>query len=84
LIWDYLALEASPAIADFVIARLFEAINRAAEHPLMYPETPYKGRPRRINVFEYAVFYEPEPDGSIFVLRIIHGRRDVAQLMQKP
>jgi plasmid stabilization system protein ParE len=50
----------------------------------MYPKTLYEGRPRRINVFEYAVFYEPESDGSIFILRVIHGKRDVAQLMQKP
>ena len=80
--WDYLAAEASPEIADFVIARLFEAMNSATEHPLMYQETSYRGRPRRINVFEYAIFYEPHPEGGIFVLRVIHGRRDLAGLLR--
>jgi plasmid stabilization system protein ParE len=79
-IWDYLATEASPEIADFVIARLFEAMVRAAENPLMYPETSFSGRPRRMNVFEYAVFYEPESEGGIFVLRVIHGRRHIEHL----
>ncbi len=81
--WDYLAAEASPEIADFVIARLFEAMNRAAEYPLMYRETSYRGRPRRINVFEYAIFYEPLPEGGVFILRVIHGRRDIARLLRK-
>jgi len=69
-IWDYLAAEASPAIADFVIARLFEALNRAAENPLMYAQTEYGGRPRRINVFEYAIFYEPSPTGMEFLFGV--------------
>lgn len=80
-IWDYLAAEASAEIADFVIARLFEAMHRAADNPLQYRErTEHRGRPRRINVFEYAIFYEPLPEGDgIFVLRVIHGRRDLSR-----
>jgi plasmid stabilization system protein ParE len=51
-IWDYLAEASSPEIADFVIARLYEAMYRAAERPLMHRERPeYIGSPRRINVF---------------------------------
>ncbi len=84
-IWNYLAAEASPAIADFVIARLYEAMNRAAEHPSMYRQTEYRGKPRRINVFEYAVFYEPLSDGNgIRIRRIVHGRRDLARLIGRP
>ena len=84
-IWDYLAAEASPAIADFVIARLFEALNRAAENPLMYAQTEYGGRPRRINVFEYAIFYEPSPTGDgILVWRVLHGKRNLARLIRRP
>lgn len=83
-IWRYLAAEASPAIADFVIAHLYEAMTRAAEHPLMYRRTEYRGRPRRVNVFEYAIFYEPLPDREgIRVRRIIHGRRDIARLIRR-
>ncbi|MDE2110369.1 MAG: type II toxin-antitoxin system RelE/ParE family toxin [Alphaproteobacteria bacterium] len=83
-IWDYLAAEASPEIADFVIARLYEAMNRAAENPSMYRETSFRGRPRRINVFEYAIFYEPLLEGGVFVLPIIHGRGNIARILRKP
>ena len=83
-IWRYLAAEASPEIADFVIARLYEAITSAAEHPLMYRRTEFRGRPRRINVFEYAIFYEPLPNREgIRVRRIIHGRRNIARLIRR-
>jgi len=83
-IWRYLAVEASLEIADFVIARLYEAMARAAEHPLMYRRTEYRGKPRRINVFEYAIFYDPLPDGNgIRVRRIIHGRRNIARLIRR-
>jgi plasmid stabilization system protein ParE len=80
-IWDYLAKEASPEIADFVIARLYQAISMAAENPRLYPQSDFRGRPRRVNVFEYAVFYEPEGETSIFVLRIIHGRRHLPKII---
>ena len=84
-IWEYTATEASPEVADFVIARLFEALSRAAEHPLMYPQTDYRGRPRRINVFDYAMFYEPLPEGDgIRLRRVIHGRRNLAPLLRRP
>ncbi len=56
-------------------------MHRAADNPGLYPErAEYRGHPRRINVFEYAIFYEPLPEGDgIFVLRVIHGRRDLAK-----
>jgi plasmid stabilization system protein ParE len=80
-IWDYLAHEVSAEIADFVIARLFEAMNRAAENPGLYPKSEFRGNPRRINVFEYAVFYESATEHSIFVLRVIHGRRNIGRII---
>src|SRR5689334_16040121 len=81
-IWRYLANEASPAVADFVVARLYEAMTRAAEHPLMYRRTEYRGKPRRINVFEYAIFYDPLPErDGIRVRRVIHGRRNIHRLI---
>lgn len=82
-IWDFLAVDASPEIADFVVARLYEAIGHVAENPNMYQETDYRGRPRRINVFEYAVFYEPLGVKGIFVLRVVHGRRHIEALLGK-
>jgi toxin ParE1/3/4 len=83
-IWNYVAREASPSIADFVIARLFEAMHRAAENPLMYPQSDFRGRPRRVNVFEYAIFYEPlQNQESIRIRRIIHGRRELDRLLRR-
>lgn len=85
-IWDYLWREASPEIADFVIARLYEAMYRAAEAPDLHaPRTEYEGAPRRINLLNYAIFYDPLPDGDgIFVWRIIHGARDLTGLVRRP
>jgi len=85
-IWDYLAQEASPEIADFVLARLYEAMQRAADNPLLYREREeHRGRPRRINVFEYAIFYEPLPEGDgIFIWRVIHGTRDLPRHVRRP
>ena len=83
-IWNYVAREASTAIADFVIARLFEAMHRAAENALLYRQTDYRGRPRRINVFDYAIFYEPLPDNDgIRVRRVLHGHRDLDRILRK-
>jgi plasmid stabilization system protein ParE len=83
-IWDYLANEANPEIADFVIARLVEAMHRTAGNPYLYAErSEYEGHPRRFTVYDYAVFYEPLPDGEgIFVWRVIHGKRDLARHVQ--
>jgi len=61
-IWDYLAREAGVPIADAVAARLFAAMRRAADHPLLYrPRPEFTGAPDRINVSRYAIFYEPLP-----------------------
>jgi plasmid stabilization system protein ParE len=84
-IWDYLAGEASEAIADFVIARLFEAMDRTAEAPFMYRRTEFPGRPRRLNVFDYAIFYEPgDPGEGIVVWRVVHSRRSLSRLIRRP
>jgi plasmid stabilization system protein ParE len=50
----------------------------------MYRRTGYRGRPRRVNVFEYAIFYDPLPQrDGIRILRVIHGRRDIARLIYR-
>jgi plasmid stabilization system protein ParE len=85
-IWDYLARESSPEIADFVIARLYEAMHRAADTPLIYRKrAEHRGAPRRINVFDYAVFFDSLPeDAGIFVWRILHGARELPSLVHRP
>lgn len=85
-IWDYVAREASLEIADFVIARLYEAMYRAAEQPNLYRRRPeYAGKPRRVNVFSYAIFYDDLQDADgIFVWRIVHARRDLPRHVRRP
>ncbi|HEY1632908.1 MAG TPA: type II toxin-antitoxin system RelE/ParE family toxin [Rhizomicrobium sp.] len=84
LIWDRVATEASAEIADFVIARLYETMYRAAERPRIYRKrTEYSGRPRRANVFSYAIFFEIEADGGIYVLRIVHARRNLRRILHR-
>jgi plasmid stabilization system protein ParE len=85
-IWDYLAETASPETADFVIARLYEAMYRAAETPSLHRVRPeHKGGPRRINVFSYAFFFDPLDDGDgIFVWRVLHGARVLDRLVHRP
>ncbi|HVY33922.1 MAG TPA: type II toxin-antitoxin system RelE/ParE family toxin [Caulobacteraceae bacterium] len=85
-IWDYLAREAGLEIADAVLARMFEAMYRAAERPLLHRQRPeYTGSPRQITVFRYAIFYEPLPEeDGIFVWRVVHGARDLPRHIQRP
>ena len=85
-IWDHLAHDASPEVADFVAARLYEAMHRAAENPELHRvRTEYLHHPRRVNVYNYAIFYDPLPEGDgIFVWRVIHGARDLPELVFWP
>ncbi|RJF87480.1 type II toxin-antitoxin system RelE/ParE family toxin [Oleomonas cavernae] len=85
-IWDRLAGQAGPEIADAVLARIFETMYRAADNPFLYRERPeHTGRPRRVNVFRYAIFFEALPDGDgIFVWRVIHGSRDLPRFIFRP
>src|SRR5579859_6924389 len=47
-IWDHLADTASPAIADFMMARLFEGMQRAASNPTFYRQrTEFTGAPHQ-------------------------------------
>lgn len=83
-IYSYLASEASLEIADFVVARLFEAVRRTAACPLSLRERPnYRQHPRRINVFDFAIFYLPLSDEQgIAVVRILHGHQDIPRHLQ--
>jgi toxin ParE1/3/4 len=85
-IWDYLAVEASPEVADRVISRIFDAMRRASKNPLLYRERrEFRDHPRRINVFGYAIFYEPLPaEDGIFIWRVIHSRRDLPNYLGRP
>jgi plasmid stabilization system protein ParE len=73
-------------VADSVIARLIEAIYRAADRPLLYQQRrELRASPRRLNVFRYAIFFEALPEGDgIFVWRVLHGARDLRRVLRRP
>jgi plasmid stabilization system protein ParE len=77
-VWDYLAVESSPEIADIVVARLTKQCIAPPTIPIPTGSAPNFAASPGASMSEYAIFYEPLPEGDgIFVLRIIHGRRDL-------
>ena len=85
-IYQHLAREAGPDVADSVLARISTAIDRAAGRPLAYARRiEYVGAPRRINVFRYAIFFDRlrEEDG-IYIWRIVHDGRDLTREIERP
>ncbi len=89
-IYQHLARQAGLEVADMVLARITEALYRAAERPLAYRRrTELQGAPRRINVFRYAIFFEALAESSgdlgagIYVLRVLHSSRDLRRILRR-
>jgi plasmid stabilization system protein ParE len=86
-IYNHVAAEASLEIAAIVIASLFEGMHRAAANQVALQKPPDLlglGGPHRINVFTYAVLYQPFADGKgIYVLGIVHGRPDIRRRLRQ-
>lgn len=89
-IYRRLAREAGLEIADMVLARITEAMYRAADRPLAYRRrTELQGAPRRINIFRYSIFFEELPESSsdsgrgIYILRVIHSARDIRRILRR-
>jgi plasmid stabilization system protein ParE len=87
-IYQHLAREAGLEIADMVLARITEALYRAAERPLAYRRrTELQGAPRRINVFRYSIFFEEllelsgDLGSGIYILRVLHSARDIRRIL---
>ncbi len=85
-IWNYIATENSPAIADAMLARITGAIEVLAWAPLIgRKRSDLRGSPRSFPVRPYTVIYEPLPEGDgIFVWRIVHGARDLRRVIKRP
>jgi len=84
-IWDYIAQESgSPDIADRQIAAITERFFILAEHPHMgrvRDEDLGPGRRSLAVNRRYIIVYTTDGD-DVFVLRAVHGRRDLRALMQ--
>lgn len=79
-IWSYVGQDSLDA-ADSVVEQITETCQTLAQHPRM-GRLRVELRPvmRSFAVGNYVVFYGPEPDG-IVVFRVLHGARDVSELM---
>lgn len=79
-IWVSIAKD-NPTAADATLAALLAAEEVLAEVPQMgrsRPELP--GQVRSWSVSPYVIFYRPMP-GGVFVVRILHGARDLGETL---
>ena len=76
-IWEYVALK-SPASADKLLRRIYDAFDLLALNPQMGREQ-YHLAPnlRSFSVKPYIIFYEPLPDREgVEIVRVLHERQD--------
>jgi len=79
-IWSYVA-EQNPAAADQLIRRIDAACERLVDVPLMGRARGRRGRGLRSWVVgSYVIFYRPV-GGTVAVVRIIHGARDIQAIL---
>ncbi len=80
---NYIAAD-SPASGEKMVASIFQAIDRLRRFPQSgrsageWNRRPY----REIIEPPYRILYEIQGD-TVFILAVVHGRRDVAQLIAK-
>ena len=76
-IWQFIAKD-SFTHADTWIRHIDARISLIAENPLMGRVRPDLGKNvRSFTVEDYVILYRPESETGLFVLRILHGSRDV-------
>ena len=79
-IWDHVAAESSPDIADALISSIVTACARLADWPFSGRARPdVLPDVRSIPVGQYVVFYRPDP--NVRIVRVVHGRRDLTTAM---
>ena len=85
-IWNYIAAENSPAVADAMLARITGALEVLASAPMIgRTRSDLRGNPRSFPVRPYTVIYEQLPEGDgIFVWRIVHGARNLRRIVKLP
>jgi toxin ParE1/3/4 len=80
-IWTYLATQASPAVADRVLAEMRDALDLLSEMPGMghtradVQDPRYRFWPVRSYVIAYR-----STARTFYVARVVHGRRDFRRL----
>nr|WP_244594199.1 type II toxin-antitoxin system RelE/ParE family toxin [Rhodoblastus sphagnicola] len=80
--WAYVASENSEDIANKLIAKITAVFDRAAQFPMGNPLRPQLGPALRVAFSgSYAIYYLPS-DSEIIVVRVLHGARDLAALIE--
>ena len=83
-IWRYIVIQVNQETADRVDSDLHDAMKALARMPGMghrRPETP--NTPYRFwKVYSYLIAYRVER-GTVIVVRVIHGARDLRKLFRK-
>ena len=80
-IWSYIAENASAEVASGVIAEILEAIDRLREMPGMgHSRSDLLERYRPWRVFQFLIVYRFDAN-RLFVVRIVHGRRDIRRVV---
>jgi toxin ParE1/3/4 len=81
-IHSYLS-ERSPIAADRLLARFSERFEELCEFPFLGPDrSELRASLRGLLMEGYIAFYIVEPD-RIVIVRVLDGRRDIAQEMSK-
>lgn len=82
-IWLSIAVDSERA-AERLVARIEQAEERLAEFPALGPARPeYAPDARSWVVGEYVILYRIEP-GAVAIVRILHGARDIGEVLDEP
>jgi addiction module RelE/StbE family toxin len=83
-LYDWIAKD-SPANAERFIDRLLDSATLLQDQPLMGREVPEAARVdvREVLIEDYRIFYLVKAD-YLYVLGLIHGSRDLANMQTKP
>jgi toxin ParE1/3/4 len=78
-IWNHIAKESgNAAIADAVIDAITERFHVLVRYPFMRrPRDDLRPGLRSFGVGQYVIIYSVD-DGDVQILRVFHGRRDIA------
>ena len=82
-IWDYLALEASPNVADKRLRDIHRTVANLADWPRLGRErTDVRSGLRSLADPPHVIFYRVEA-ARVEILRILHGHRDIIRIFSK-
>jgi toxin ParE1/3/4 len=85
-IWYFIAVNSgSSDVADRFIESITDRFLLLAQYPNIGRTRDEDLRPglRSFSVGEHIIFYRARSDGEVVILRVLHGRRDIATLFDQ-